>query len=105
MSLACRPSNGPAEHYLHFYRKRRLYGGPISIGKPNIAVCARFLVVVLLLGSAMSLQARGRARGYQAGGGAHRAQLKLRVKQPKEKRKKPAAQPVIKPASLNSPTP
>ncbi|HET7184274.1 MAG TPA: hypothetical protein VFI82_06290 [Terriglobales bacterium] len=53
----------------------------------------------------MSLQARGRARGYQAGGGAHRAQVKIRVKQSKDKRKKPAAPPVIKPSTLNSPTP
>ncbi|MGZ4818135.1 MAG: hypothetical protein ACXVZM_05255 [Terriglobales bacterium] len=68
-------------------------------------MCARFLVVVLLLGSAMSLQARGRAHGYQAGGGAHRPQLKIRVKQSKDKRKKPAAPPAIKPATLNSPTP
>lgn len=66
---------------------------------------ARILVVVLLVSSAMSLQARGRARGYQAGGGAHRAQVKICVKQSKDKRKKPAAPPVIKPSTLNSPTP
>jgi hypothetical protein len=64
--------------------------------KWSITVLARFLVVVLFLSAAMILGARGRTRGYQAGGGAHRAQPKLRVKQPKDKQKKPTPPPEIK---------
>lgn len=66
-------------------------------GKQSIAVLLRFLVVVLFLSAAVSLGARGRTRGYQAGGGAHRAQPKLRVKQPKDKQKKPMPPPETKP--------
>jgi hypothetical protein len=66
-------------------------------GKPSIAVLLRFLVVVLFLSAAVSLGARGRTRGYQAGGGAHRAQPKLRAKQPKDKQKKPSPPPETKP--------
>jgi hypothetical protein len=69
-------------------------------GKRSIAVLLRFLVVVLFLSAAVSLGARGRARGYQAGGGAHRAPPKLRVKQPKDKQKKPLPPPEIKPDPL-----
>ncbi|MGB9103962.1 MAG: hypothetical protein WCC59_04315 [Terriglobales bacterium] len=66
-------------------------------GKRSIAVFVRFLVVVLFLSAAVSLGARGRARGYQAGGGAHHAQPKLRARQPKDKQKKPAPPPETKP--------
>jgi hypothetical protein len=69
-------------------------------GKRSIAVLLRFLVLVLFLSAAVSLGARGRARGYQAGGGVHRAQPKLRVKQPKDKQKKPSPPPEIKPDPL-----
>ena len=66
-------------------------------GKWYIAVLVRFLVVVLFLSAAMSLSARGRTRGYQAGGGAHHTLPKLRAKQPKDKQKKPAPPPETKP--------
>ena len=62
-------------------------------GKRCIAVLVRLLVVVLFLSAAVSLGARGRARGYQAGGGARHAQPKLRAKQPKDKQKKPSPPP------------
>ena len=58
--------------------------------KRSIAALVRFLVVVLSLSAAISLGARGRARGYQAGGGAHHAQPKPRIKPLKDKQKKPA---------------
>jgi hypothetical protein len=54
---------------------------------------ARFLIVVLLLSSAVSLSARGRAHGYQAGGGTHRLQAKVPGKKQKEKPRKPAPPP------------
>jgi len=73
-------------------------------GKRCIAVLVRLLVVVLFLSAAVSLRARGRARGYQAGGGVHRAQPKLRAKQPKDKQKKPAPPPEIKPDPLTMET-
>jgi hypothetical protein len=64
--------------------------------KRPIAVLVRLLVVVLLLSAAVSLDARGRTRGYQAGGGARHAQPKLRAKQPKDKQKRPAPPPDTK---------
>jgi len=69
------------------------------LGKHCSSVFVRILVAVLLLGSATTLCARGRTRGYQAGAGAHRSMPKLRAKaaQPKEKQKKPAPPPDIKP--------
>jgi hypothetical protein len=68
--------------------------------KRSIAVLVRLLVVVLFLSAAASFGARGRARGYQAGGGTHHAQPKLRAKQPKDKQKKPAPPPETKPNPL-----
>ena len=60
----------------------------------SMAVFVRFLVILLLLSSAVSLSARGRSRGYQAGGGMHRAQQpKVPAKKAKEKPKKPAPSP------------
>jgi hypothetical protein len=72
------------------------------LAKRSIAVFARLLVVVVFLGSAVSLGARGRTRGYQAGGGAHHALPKLRAKQPKDKQKKPSPPPETKPDPLTS---
>ena len=66
-------------------------------GKRSIAVLVRLLVVVLFLGANVSLGARGRARGYRAGGGAHHAQPKLRARPPKDKQKKPSPPPETKP--------
>jgi hypothetical protein len=66
------------------------------IRKRPIGVVVCLLAVVLFLCAAVSLDARGRARGYQAGGGARHAQPKLRAKQPKDKQKKPAPPPDIK---------
>ena len=66
-------------------------------GKRSLAVLMRFLVVVLFLSAAVSLGARGRTRGYQAGGGAHHTLPKLRAKQPKDKQKKPSPPPETKP--------
>ncbi len=53
----------------------------------------RLLLIVTVLGSSLSLEARGRKQGYQAGGGAHRAPAKQRSKQPKEKPLKKASPP------------
>ncbi len=54
----------------------------------------RVLLIVAVLGSSVSLEARGRKQAYQAGGGAHRAAAKQRSKQPKEKPvKKPSPPP------------
>jgi hypothetical protein len=72
------------------------------LGKRSIAVVVRLLVVVLFLSATVSLGARGRSRGYQAGGGAHRAQPKLRVKPAKDKQKKPSPPPEIKPDPLTT---
>jgi hypothetical protein len=69
-------------------------------GKWSITVLVRLLAVVLFLSAAVSLGARGRTRGYQAGGGAHRAQPKLRAKQPKDKPKKPSPPPETKPGPV-----
>jgi hypothetical protein len=73
-------------------------------GKRSIAVLVRLFVVVLFLSAAVSLGARGRARGYQAGGGTHRAQPKLRAKQPKDKQKKPTPPPETRPDPLTMET-
>jgi hypothetical protein len=73
-------------------------------GKRSIAVLVRFLVVVLFLSAAVSLGARGRSRGYQAGGGARHAQPKLRAKQPKDKQKKPSPPPETKPDPVTTET-
>jgi hypothetical protein len=62
-----------------------------------MGVFVRFLVVVLFLSSAVSVSARGRARGYRAGGGAHHTLPKLRAKHPKDKQKNPAPPPETKP--------
>ncbi len=57
----------------------------------------RVLIILALLGSSLSLEARGRKQAYQAGGGAHRAAAKQRSKQPKEKPlKKPSPPPEAK---------
>ena len=71
-------------------------------GKLSIAVLVRFFIVALYLCAAVSLDARGRARGYQAGGGVHRAQPKVRVKQSKDKQKKPAPPPETKPEPVTA---
>jgi hypothetical protein len=68
--------------------------------KRPIAVLVRLLAVVLFLSAAVSLGARGRARGYQAGGGTRHAQPKLRAKQPKDKQKKPSPPPDTRPDPL-----
>ena len=74
------------------------------LGKRPIAVLVRLLVVAVFLSAAVSLGARGRARGYQAGGGARHAQPKLRAKQPKDKQKKPVPPPETKPDPLTMET-
>ncbi len=56
---------------------------------------ARLLIITVVLTVALDLSARGRARGYQAGGGVHRVQIK-RSKEAKSKQPKkalPAAAP------------
>jgi hypothetical protein len=59
-----------------------------------MAPLVRFLIILLFLSSAVSLSARGRSRGYQAGGGMHRAQqAKVPVKKSREKPKKPSLPP------------
>ncbi len=57
----------------------------------------RWLMILLLLGSAVSLNARGRARGYQPGGGTHHPHAKRHARQPKDKQpKKPSPPPATK---------
>jgi len=73
--------------------------------KRSIAVVVRLLVVALFLSAAVGLGARGRARGYQAGGGTHHAQPKLRAKLPKDKQqKKPSPPPGTKPEPVTTAT-
>lgn len=64
----------------------------------------RLLVIALLLGSTVSLHARGRARGYQAGGGVHRAQPRQRAKRPKDKQPKKPTPPAEIKADLSKPS-
>jgi hypothetical protein len=66
-------------------------------GKHCRNLFVRILVAALLLASATTLYARGRARGYQAGAGAHRPLPKLRAKAAKDKQKKPVPPPEVKP--------
>ena len=59
-----------------------------------MAVLVRFVIIVLCLSSAVELGARGRSRGYQAGGGMHRVQqAKAHGRKAKEKAKKPSPPP------------
>ena len=53
----------------------------------------RLVIIVLLLSAPVILSARGRARGYQAGGGIHRAQPKVHAKKAKPKPKTPTPAP------------
>jgi hypothetical protein len=64
-------------------------------GKHCMAVFVRLFVASLLLISVTTLYARGRVRGYQAGGGTHRTVPKP-AKAPRDKPKKPVPPPDAK---------
>lgn len=64
-----------------------------GIAKGRDSVLLRLLLVGWLLSLPLGLSARGRTRGYQAGGGIHRSRAKQRAKQPKDKQPRKPSPP------------